>query len=790
MAESDERTRLLANENRPQYAFNSSIAKERRKRVKQFQCFLSACVLCFVILALIISMFFSVTFNDGPATNTNSTNDTVETFDLLLSRTWPLDDTKMDNITSQNFSQFEEAIMFGKKILDEKDEMERNIPPLPVDSASYKHQKVTSTAKKALDLSRIGYLKEYGTKYLLRNTSTEGIKEICVNQSTTLFNEFCQASTIFCNKFEKYRSFDGFCNNLKNSQIYGTAFRPFRRAIPPDYSDGISSPRISKTGNLLPTARTVSLVVHRPYFRDDNKFSVMLAVWGQFLDHDITATALSKNANGSSISCCVNQTLIHPECFPVIIDSGDPLRSDNVTCMEFVRSAPAPTCCMGPREQMNQVTAFIDGSVIYGVEISLVNDLRTMKGGLLKMYYTKDKRSLLPTSTKMNDGCNREEARQKGEYCFEAGDPRSNENLHLTSMHTLWARHHNTVARNLSKINPHWNDEQLFQEARRILGAQMQHITYNEFLPILLGPELMTKMNLYPKKQGYFHKYNDSVDATIANHFAAAAFRFAHTLIPGLMKLLANDSSSPEFVQMHTMLFNPFKLYKPGEMDRAMRGAMNTDIEANDPYFTNELKQHLFEGDDSKNISQPKKYGLDLVSLNIQRGRDHGLPGYTKWRRHCRLKVPATFNDLTHYMNENSLDNIKSLYSDVDDIDLYTGLLSEKPLNRSILGPTLTCLILDQFVRLKYGDRFWYENPNQFNAFQLDEIRKTSLARIICDNSDNVTHSQPLVMERTRLGNENAPCEKLPVMDLTFWRDSIIKVPMGEEQVDVRTPKL
>lgn len=103
------------------------------------------------------------------------------------------------------------------------------------------------------------------------------------------------------------------------------------------------------------------------------------------------------------------------------------------------------------------------------------------------MFLTPDNRTLLPVSTDPMDGCNQAEKNAQGKYCFESGDTRANENLHLTSMHLIWARQHNYLAQGLQQINPHWDDETLFQEARRILGAQMQHITYNEFLTVILG---------------------------------------------------------------------------------------------------------------------------------------------------------------------------------------------------------------------------------------------------------------------------------------------------------------
>lgn len=103
----------------------------------------------------------------------------------------------------------------------------------------------------------------------------------------------------------------------------------------------------------------------------------------------------------------------------------------------------------------------------------------------------------------------------------------------------------------------------------------------------------MNKFDLSPQTRGYFRKYNESINPDIANNFATAAFRFAHSIIPGLMKFLANDTSSAEYVQTHKMLFDPFKLYEPGELDKTLRGAINTSIEASDSYFTNEVRIHL-----------------------------------------------------------------------------------------------------------------------------------------------------------------------------------------------------
>lgn len=89
--------------------------------------------------------------------------------------------------------------------------------------------------------------------------------------------------------------------------------------------------------------------------------------------------------------------------------------------MEFVRSAPAPTCCLGPREQLNTVSSYIDASMIYGTDLGRSLGLRSFVNGSLRVHLTDDNRTLLPVSKDLHDGCNRQEEADKGRYCFLTG---------------------------------------------------------------------------------------------------------------------------------------------------------------------------------------------------------------------------------------------------------------------------------------------------------------------------------------------------------------------------------
>ena len=200
----------------------------------------------------------------------------------------------------------------------------------------------------------------------------------------------------------------------------------------------------------------------------------------------------------------------------------------------FARSLPAQRreCNFGPREQMNQITAWLDGSNVYGSSDARAKSLREFVNGRLAVQNTRSTRGrdMLPA----NPGECSDPQRQR--FCFRAGDTRVNEQVELAVVHTIWVREHNRVAAALQQLNPNWPDEVLFQEARRIVVAEMQHITYNEFLPLVLGPEFMHSFELTPKTAGHTTLYNPEIDPTITNEFAAAAYRFGHTLVQGVIK--------------------------------------------------------------------------------------------------------------------------------------------------------------------------------------------------------------------------------------------------------------
>jgi hypothetical protein len=484
------------------------------------------------------------------------------------------------------------------------------------------------------------------------------------------------------------RRIDGTDNNQDNPD-YGSALIQLERLVDADYADGISA----LAGSARPNPRTVSNIVAAQQSLIENELgaSDFLWQWGQFVDHDIDLT----------------DGVDPPEPTNITVPAGDEFFSPGSE-IPFNRSIYDPTSGVDtPRQQLNEITAWIDASNVYGSSDERASALRTLDGtGKLR---TSDG-DYLPYNF---DGY----ANAGGDdpSLYLAGDPRANEQIGLTVMHTLFVREHNRIATNLARSQPNWSGERIYEKARQLVGAQMQAITYNEFLPALLGTNALAPYNGYQPQR----------NPNIVTEFSSAAYRFGHSaLSPQLLRLDAQGNESAYgHLPLRNAFFAPYRMTSEDSMDSLLRGLASQLCQKIDPYVIDDVRNFLF-GD-------PLAGGFDLVTLNIQRGRDHGLPSYNDTRRQLGLSAAGDFSDITQ--NEDLQQRLAAAYATVEDIDLWVGGLAEDNEPRAHVGELFFRIIKDQFEALRDGDRFWYELT--LNARERERIESTRLSDIIKRNT-------------------------------------------------------
>lgn len=143
-----------------------------------------------------------------------------------------------------------------------------------------------------------------------------------------------------------------------------------------------------------------------------------------------------------------------------------------------------------------------------------------------------------------------------------AGDDRVNLSPTLTSMYTLFIREHNRLVDHLQCTNPQWLPEFVFQEARKIIAALIQQITYTEYLPVILGKEGMWRYGLTINSDGYdYSAYNPNVNPGISNSFASAAIKFIHTQIPSMLGFYDNET---RYVDLERTFHRPWYAQQHG----------------------------------------------------------------------------------------------------------------------------------------------------------------------------------------------------------------------------------
>lgn len=485
------------------------------------------------------------------------------------------------------------------------------------------------------------------------------------------------------------RSIDGTGNNLLQP-LWGSAHQPVIRLFENDYADGSSSP----AGEDRPSARAISNAVaaQSTSILNARGASDFLWQWGQFLDHDIVETPTIDPAEPFNIEVPAGDPWFDPQ------GTGNAMIPLNRSLYENVD---------GVREQINAITAYIDASQVYGSDEVRATALRRNDGSGKLKTTESEHGDLLPYNLGGYDNAG------DGPEFFLAGDVRANEQVGLTALHTLFVREHNYWAGKYAENNPDATDEDIYQFARMIVGAEMQAITYREFLPVLLGHHAL------PRYRGY----RPNVQADISNEFAGAVFRLGHTLLsPTLQRL---DAEGNEIDAGHLSLadafFNPAHTENEG-IAVTLRGLATQQCQELDERLVDDVRNFLF--------GPPGSGGLDLASLNIQRGRDHGLPSYNDVRTGLDMPPIRRFEDIS----TDAAERLAMAYEGPDDLDLWITGLCEDAVPGSMVGPVYQKILVDQFTRLRDGDRFFYKHalPKEMVKF----IEKQTLAVIIRRNTE------------------------------------------------------
>jgi Animal haem peroxidase/Cellulose binding domain len=454
-------------------------------------------------------------------------------------------------------------------------------------------------------------------------------------------------------------SLDGRGNNLRHPS-WGKANQPYSRVGSAHYADSAGTPIAG------PNARAVSNRIINDASQNvfsERRVSQWGWTWGQFLDHTF-GKRLSTGATATAAN--------------IPFDANDPLElfDNDLGVIAFTRSAASDGTGTGPsnpRQQTNTLPSYISGNPVYGASNARLDWLRA---GSLDGNPANNEATLLlpdgylPRATARGNPATAPEmdidGRLRGDpsLAMIAGDSRANENIALTATHTLFAREHNRIV----GLLPNWlSAEQKFQIARRIVIAEEQYITYQEFLPAM-GVAL-------PKYTGY----HSDVDTTLSTEFATVGYR-AHSQIHGEFELgvpvghysdaqldafeaqgleVANPSADdPTVVEIAVPLgvafFNPDLLPALGE-GQLLKSIGAESQYNNDENIDNQLRSTLFQvpvpGNpgclDGPTMPQCFRGVTDLGAIDIERARDHGIGSYNDLRRAYGLAPKTSFTAIT-----------------------------------------------------------------------------------------------------------------------------------------------
>ncbi len=505
---------------------------------------------------------------------------------------------------------------------------------------------------------------------------------------------------------QEFRTLDGSGNNQSFSD-WGAAHTWVLYASENGYADGISAP----AGPDRPNPRFISnqLFSQSTLLNDPRGMSAYTWAWGQFIDHDVTLVD------------------DHPtEAMNIPVPPYDAFFDPNGTGTAMIpmkRSLYDPATGTSPanfRKHFNSISAFIDGSAVYGSNEARANWLRTFAGGKLKT----SAGNLMPFNTTTGEqgapvdptAPNMAMPLPFVQKWFIAGDVRANENPFLAAIHTLFVREHNRLCEELAAQHPDWTDEQLYQQARKINSGEIAAIVYEEWLPAL-GVQL-------PAYSGYKFFTHPG----IMNEFSAAAFRYGHTTINSTLLRMDHDGNPmPQGnILLRDAFFNPDAMMEVYGVEPYFQGMATVVQQDFDAKVIDDLRNFLF--------GPPGAGGMDLASINIQRGRERGLTDFNSMRQSFGLPPLESFTDL----NSDPLmaQSLSFVYGgNIDAIDPWVGVVSESHVDGSMFGETAMSIVGKQFEALRDGDRYYYENDAWLSAEEKTWIKQTRLADVLRHNT-------------------------------------------------------
>ena len=437
--------------------------------------------------------------------------------------------------------------------------------------------------------------------------------------------------------------------------------------------------------------------------------------FGQLINHDLNLARLSETS--FNIDIPQNDANFTPNIPPTPTINR---QKDGGLEFEFPRNAfESGTGVVKdgksePGEVPNDLTHWLDLSVVYGSDEELAKSLRSFNQGRLKVFSEETESTsddLMPADT--------EQVMRGGFFQgvgFLAGDERVSEQDALAAQHTLWVRNHNRIAEDLSGFHPKWDDKQIFERARQINIAQYQQVVTYEWLPQQIG-----------NKVGKYKGYDAKETPQISDEFNAAGFRFGHSQTGNKIETIDSEGNATTLPLLTT--FGAPNITEGKDVDGILRGSTVTLDEDVDTNIVFDLRNALFP---------PAGVGFDLYSANIQRGRERGLADYNQVRDDFGLQRVKSFDELTS--DKELAKTLKDLYGTVEDVDLLIGLFAEDAVAPSGAGETTKAIVGEQFERLRDADRFWFENNRKdggiFTGKEIKEIKETTYADIIKSNTE------------------------------------------------------